>query len=297
MGSPRCPPASVSPPAGRDCPSPSQWHSKRGRFRELELGSPSREDAPHRGRAEGPTLRAAIRRQGSGCPHGPTLRGSGAASLGLVTAWPGRATAGERAAPSPCTEGGAAAEPACRAHGEGRRPPGHRSPRQPLFPHRLPSLGRGSATPAGQETYPVEASWLAKATVAEAHAGRSRWKRLRTILPGWSSGSLASSVAAPAQGSPSSARPCDLRAAERLQPPKLDRGWGLGGERQKAPTDGQRGKSRVAPKSGEQEDCLFCEGNTSQGFIPSGGHTEGMYFSETSCLSRKRLRRNLVLCF
>lgn len=249
----------------------------------------------------GPRSWAAIRRQGSGCPHGPTLRGSGAASLGLVTAWPGRATAGERAAHSSCglisTEGGAAAEPACRAQCEGRRPPGHRSLRLPLFPHRLPSLGRGSATPAGQETYPVEASWLAKATVAEAHAGRSRWKRLRAILPGWSSGSLASSVAAPAQGSPSSARPCDLRAAERLQPPKLDRGWGWGEGRQKAPTDGQRGKSRVAPKSGEQEDCLFCEGNTSQGFIPSGGHTEGMYFSETSCLSRKRLRRNLVLCF
>lgn len=153
----------------------------------------------------GPRSRAAIRRQGSGCPRGPTLRGCWAASLGLVTAWPGRATAGERAAPSRCrrrTEGGAAAEPACRAHGGRRRPPGHRSPRQPPFPHRGPSLGRVSATPAGQETYPVEASWLAKASVAEAQAGRSRWKRLRRILPGRSSGSLASSRSRSGAGFP-----------------------------------------------------------------------------------------------
>lgn len=65
---------------------------------------------------------------------------------------------------------------------------------------------------------------------------------------------------APVQGSPRSARPRDLRAAEQLQPPKLAWGWGLRGGvggRQKAPTDGQRGKSRVAPKSGEQDDVPF----------------------------------------
>lgn len=119
-------------PAGRDGPSPSPWRSKRGRFRELELGSPSREHA-----RRGPRSRAAIRRQLSGCPRGPTLWGSGAASLDLVTSWPGRATAGERAAPSLCrrrAEGGASAEPACRAHGGGRRPPGQRSPAPAAVP-------------------------------------------------------------------------------------------------------------------------------------------------------------------
>lgn len=53
-------------------------------------------------------------------------------------------------------------------------------------------------------------------------------------------------VAAPAQGSPISARPCDLRAAERLQPPKLDRGWGLrGGKRRQLM--GSEGKAGSPP--------------------------------------------------
>lgn len=60
-------------------------------------------------------------------------------------------------------------------------------------------------------------------------------------------GSLTSHGAALAR-SPRSGRPCDLRAGERPQPPKAS----LGKKgRQKAPTDGQKGKSRLRAKEVE----------------------------------------------
>lgn len=172
----------------------------------------------------------------------------------------GPANARERGVPAWCcrrTEGGAAGERASGARGGGRRPRGHHSPLWPSLPRCVPSLARFSATPAGQETYPVEA--VSCVLACQGHRLYSSGWRVSLVAPsqnpagpGVAEGSPPPAFA-PAQGSPRSARPRDLRAAEQLQPPKLDGGWGLRG-RQKAPTDGQRGKSRVAPMSGEQED-------------------------------------------
>ena len=67
-------------------------------------------------------------------------------------------------------------------------------------------------------------------------------------------GSLTSHGAALAR-SPRSGRPCDLRAGERPQPPKASlRKKG----RQKAPTDGQKGKSRLRAKEVEMLGLSIC---------------------------------------
>lgn len=297
-GSPRCPPASVSPPAGPDCPNPIEWRSKSlafpGAGRGASVGSPSQEDAPHRGRAEGPPA--------PGQPLGGRARAvraarhcgaRGAASLGPVTARPGGpprdsqphppcAADAPRAGPRPSQPAGRAGG---RAHsGDAGLPPGHRSQRLSL-----PLLHCVPATPAGRKTYPVEA-------VSSVLTGQGRRRR----GPGWpisvevpwqnpagpeqQKPRLPPPLAAPAQGSPRSARPCDLRAAERLQPPKLHRGWGLEGEGKKAPTDGQPGKSRVAPPPPVARTGWLTHLGSQRFFIPSGGHTGKMYSDETSRL-------------
>lgn len=186
--------------------------------------------------------------------------GSRVTSLGLVTRRPGRQTPESQAHPPGAADapraGPRASRPAGLRAGDAGLG-GHHSPLWPSLPRCVPSLARFSATPAGQETYPVEA--VSCVLACRGHRLYSSGWQLSLVAPlqnpagpGVAEGSPPPAFA-PAQGSPSSARPRDLRAAEQLQPPKLDWGWELRG-RQKAPTDGQRGKSRVAPKSGEQED-------------------------------------------
>lgn len=164
-----------------------------------------------------------------GCIPGPGDNAARPATAKEQGNLPGAAVA-PRAGPRPSQPAG--------AQGRGHRPGGTTplscrrsqvaSPRWRSSPRhqqlRKPTLWSRSA-----------ASWLVKATafVAQAttadvaQAGRFRWWRLgRTppAGPGIAEGSPPPAFA-PAQGSPRSARPRDLLAAEQLQPPKLDRGW------------------------------------------------------------------------
>lgn len=123
LGSPRCcPPASVSPPAGPECRNPSNGvptagvsGSREGRLPRVTFAG---ERAPPRRRGGAPV---------PGQPLGSSARAVRATRLYRARVCiprpgdsrAGRATAGEPAAPALCrrrTEGGAAAQPACRAH-------------------------------------------------------------------------------------------------------------------------------------------------------------------------------------
>lgn len=131
-----------------------------------------------------------------------------------------------------------------------------------------------------------------RAASAAAQAGSSR--RRRHCGAGSGEEPTQRRGGAPRSRSPPAAR--RPRRAPRAPPAHVTRelrsdrrplsGLGWGGEggkgRQKAPTDGLRGKSRGRPESCKREACSFCEENAGRPHISSGTHGDVfMHVSDT----------------